>query len=123
MKKIIFLTFIITASLTFKVSAQNPVVAPPQKKPVMLTGGTVHTGNGPVIEDGTVAFSSGKITFVGKTSEFNLDKTGYEIIDVSGKQESGSMWWIWLIVVIVLFCIWRFRKYWRRALRNLLSNY
>ena len=31
-------------------------MAPAQKKPVMLTGGTIHTGTGEVIENGTVSF-------------------------------------------------------------------
>ena len=67
-------------------AAQSPVVAPAQKKPVLLMGGTVHTGTGIVIENGAVAFASGKITFVGATSAINFDQSGFEIIDVSGKQ-------------------------------------
>ncbi len=67
-------------------SAQSPVVAPAQKKPVMLTGGTIHTATGSVIENGTLVFTGGKITAVGKTSDLNIDKTAYEVIDVTGKQ-------------------------------------
>ncbi len=67
-------------------TAQNPVVAPAQKKPIMLIGGTIHTGTGEVIENGTIAFTAGKITAVGKSSDIKIDKAGYEIIDVSGKQ-------------------------------------
>ena len=52
----------------------------------MLTGGTIHTGTGDVIENGTIIFSNGKITAVGKTSDINQDKEGYEVIDVAGKQ-------------------------------------
>jgi len=79
-------TIIALASLVIQAPAQNPVVAPAQKKPVILTGGTIHTGTGEVIENGLVAFSAGKITWVGKVTESKLDKSGYEVIDVTGKQ-------------------------------------
>ena len=69
-----------------QMSAQSPVVAPAQKKPVILSGGTIHTGTGTVIENGTVDFTGGKITFVGKSSDYSGDKSGYDVIDVSGKQ-------------------------------------
>ena len=52
----------------------------------MLVGGTIHTGTGDVIENGTVVFTGGKITSVGKSSDIKTDKTGYEVIDVTGKQ-------------------------------------
>ena len=52
----------------------------------MLVGGTIHTGTGEVIENGNVVFTSGKITSVGKSSDIKIDKTGYEVIDVTGKQ-------------------------------------
>jgi hypothetical protein len=73
-------------ALVFQAAAQSPVVAPAQKKPVMLVGGTIHTATGDVIENGTVVFAGGKITSVGKSSDNKIDKTGYEVIDVTGKQ-------------------------------------
>lgn len=66
--------------------AQNPVVAPAQVKPVILSGGTIHTGTGEIIENGLVQFSGGKIVYVGKASEFSGDRTNSEMIDVTGKQ-------------------------------------
>jgi hypothetical protein len=84
MKKILYI--IMVSAFSFQAAAQNPAVAPAQKKPVMLTGGTVHTGTGQVIENAILAFSGGKITFVGKEADSRLDKTGYEVIDVTGKQ-------------------------------------
>ena len=73
-------------AIIYMASAQSPVVAPAQKKTIMLVGGTIHTGTGEVIENGTVVFSEGKITFAGKSSDNKTDKTGFEVIDVSGKQ-------------------------------------
>lgn len=87
MKNIFYL--LIFSALTFfcrNAFAQSPVVASVQKKPVMLTGGTIHTGTGTVIENGVITFSSGKITLVGKASDLNISKSEYEVFDVTGKQ-------------------------------------
>ncbi|HKK41064.1 MAG TPA: amidohydrolase family protein [Bacteroidales bacterium] len=86
MKKRIYISALVVLACLFQATAQNPVVAPAQKKPVMLVGGTIHTGTGDVIENGTVVFVKGKITAVGKSSDINIDRNGYEVIDVSGKQ-------------------------------------
>jgi imidazolonepropionase-like amidohydrolase len=86
MIKKIFTSIILIITCLFQVEAQSPVVAAVQKKPVMLTGGTIHTGTGEVIENGTILFSEGKITSVGKSEDIKIDKTGYEVIDVTGKQ-------------------------------------
>jgi imidazolonepropionase-like amidohydrolase len=86
MIKKIFTSIILIITCLFQVEAQSPVVASVQKKPVMLTGGTIHTGTGEVIENGTILFSEGKITSVGKSEDIKIDKTGYEVIDVTGKQ-------------------------------------
>jgi len=83
--KTIFSLIVLTA-LVSQALAQSPVVAPAQKKAIILSGGTIHTGTGEVIENGLVAFSSGKITWVGKASESKLDRSGYDVIDVTGKQ-------------------------------------
>jgi len=81
LKTIIFLLAVVTAHA----AAQSPVVAPSQSGPVVLTGGIIHTGTGDVIENGTVAFSGGKITFVGNASDFNDGNTGSKVINVAGK--------------------------------------
>jgi hypothetical protein len=86
MKNKILISIIIIFASLFNAIAQSPVVAPAQKRPVMLVGGTIHTGTGEVIENGTIVFSAGKITSVGKSADIEIDKTGYEVIDVSGKQ-------------------------------------
>jgi hypothetical protein len=85
MNKILYISVMLLFASFIEASAQSPVVAPAQKKPVMLVGGTIHTATGDVIENGTVAFAGGKITSVGKSSDNKIDKTGYEVIDVTGK--------------------------------------
>jgi imidazolonepropionase-like amidohydrolase len=82
----IHLSILLILACMFQVAAQSPVVAPVQKKPVMLAGGTIHTGTGDVIENGTILFAGGKITSVVKSSDIKVDKAGYEVIDVTGKQ-------------------------------------
>jgi hypothetical protein len=86
MKNKLYISITLIFACLVQVSAQSPVVAPAQKKPVMLVGGTIHTGTGEVIENGTIIFTGGKITLVGKSSDVKTDVTGYEVIDVSGKQ-------------------------------------
>jgi hypothetical protein len=86
MKNNILISLIIIAASAFQAVAQSPVVAPVQKKAVMLTGGTVHTGTGNVIENGVITFSDGKITFVGTAADLNANRGDYEVIDVTGKQ-------------------------------------
>ena len=82
----LYITILMAFACLFQAAAQNPIVAPAQKKPVMLVGGTIHTGTGDIIENGTVVFINGKITAVGKSLDINIDKTGYEIINVTGKE-------------------------------------
>jgi hypothetical protein len=85
MKKSIYLSLLLIVAIAVQSAAQSPVVAPAQKKPVMLKGGTIHTGTGDVIENGYITFAAGKITSIGKTSEVKIESADYEIIDVTGK--------------------------------------
>ncbi len=66
------------------VIAQNPAPATPQSKPIVLTGATIHLGNGQVIENGIIAFNQGIIYSVG-ASTTTVDRSGAEIIDLTGK--------------------------------------
>jgi len=84
MKARLFISAIIIATFLTQPVAQVPVVAPAQNKPVMLTGGTIHTGTGEVIENGVVAFTTGKITYVGSATGKPAEN-GYEVINVKGK--------------------------------------
>jgi imidazolonepropionase-like amidohydrolase len=73
------LALILTCQQAF---AHPEVPGPPQKRPVALTGATIHTVSGPAIETGTLVFDGGKITAMGKEATIPPDA---ETIDVTGK--------------------------------------
>ncbi|MDB5137259.1 MAG: amidohydrolase family protein [Mucilaginibacter sp.] len=58
--------------------------APVQSRPVIISGATIHVGNGQVINSGYIAFDKGKITAIGEGAAPNT--VGAEIIDATGKQ-------------------------------------
>ena len=58
--------------------------AKPQSKPVVITGATIHIGNGQVINNGYITFDKGKITGVGEGAAPSI--AGYEVINGAGKQ-------------------------------------
>jgi len=72
--------------LPFAALAQVPTPAPPQAKPVLITGATLHVGNGTVVPNATVAFANGRLTYAGPAAGFTQDKAGYEAIDATGQQ-------------------------------------
>lgn len=65
--------------------AQVPTPAPVQQKAVLITGATIHTGNGQTINGGAVAFENGKLTYVGATASAPADKSKFDVIDATGK--------------------------------------
>lgn len=65
------------------VKAQQPVPAPAQQRSVLVTGGTVHVGDGRVIDEGAVGFRNGKVDFVGYA--YGVTATYDTIIQVAGK--------------------------------------
>lgn len=83
MKKVFLIFSLFQVSLLS--IAQNPAPAVPQTKPIALVGGTIHVGDGKIIQNGTVVFDKGKITAIGDAST-NFDKANTEVISVSGKQ-------------------------------------
>ena len=82
MKKIITLLAFLVCITIF---AQVPTPAGPQTKPVLITGATIHTGTGQVIENGAVAFENGKLTYVGAAASAPADRAKYEVMNASGK--------------------------------------
>ena len=63
-----------------------PTPAPKQTEKICLKGGTVHVGNGKVIENAYVVFENGKILDVFAASDIKTDATLGKVIDVTGKQ-------------------------------------
>ncbi|MDO1446210.1 amidohydrolase family protein [Rhodocytophaga aerolata] len=78
-------TFIYCIFISIHLIAQPPTPGKPQVKAVALVGGTAHLGNGQVIENAIIAFENGKLTIVASAATANFDRSGYDIIDVSGK--------------------------------------
>lgn len=82
MKKIILTIIII--STTLQMYAQRIVPASSQQTSVVITGATIHTGNGQVIENGVLAFNNGKITYSGNASGFQTPANA-KSINATGK--------------------------------------
>jgi len=63
-----------------------PSPAPPQQGKIYLTHATIHTGTGKVLQDATIGFENGKITFLEESPSIKTDATMGKVIDCSGKQ-------------------------------------
>lgn len=81
MKKIVYIISLVTLLWT-SLSAQLPVPAGPQTKPIAITGVTAHLGTGQVMTNATIVFNQGKITAVGTNATV---PTGTEVINLQGK--------------------------------------
>lgn len=80
MKNILTILFSIIIVKGF--SQANVLPASAETQAIALTHATIHVGDGNVIEDGTIVFSNGKITAVGKS----VDVSNTKVIDCTGKQ-------------------------------------
>jgi len=67
------------------VFGQVPVPVAPQQGPIMIIGATAHIGDGSVVQNSVIAFDGGKITIVADVSTDNTDRSGYSVIDATGK--------------------------------------
>ncbi len=65
----------------------QPNISPAKKQDslTVLLGGTIHTGDGQVIENGYVSFDKGKIVAVGDARTVKFNPTGIRIINTNGK--------------------------------------
>ncbi len=79
MKKIFSLYTILVAAFAY---GQVPEPAAEQTGPIALVNGTVHVGDGSIITGGAVAFSDGKITYVGDAAGQGF--ANHQVIDVEG---------------------------------------
>lgn len=84
MKKLVlgFLGLSLTATLSYGQANISP--APAQSKPVIISGATIHVGNGTVISKGYITFDKGKITAIGEGAAPST--AGADVIDATGKQ-------------------------------------
>lgn len=92
MKKIFCLAIIGLVLGAFGVSEQVmgqfvPAPGDAQTQPIYIVGGTIHVGNGEVIEDGVLAFENGKLSVV-NTRSSNIKRGGIKMID--GKVALGE---------------------------------
>ncbi len=84
MKNIKYIYLLVFQLLTNTIFAQNQAPANSQTKAIALTGATIHTANGQVIENGVIVFNKGIITAVGNETT-TYDKANTETIDLKGK--------------------------------------
>ena len=84
MKNIEYIFLLVFQLITNTIFAQNQAAASPQTKAIALTGATIHTAAGQVIENGVIVFNKGIITAIGGR-ETAYDKANTEIIDLVGK--------------------------------------
>ncbi|MBX2900382.1 MAG: amidohydrolase family protein [Cyclobacteriaceae bacterium] len=82
MKKFLYLLLVALSTVAY---AQPPIPAKPQAKPIALTGGVAHIGNGQVIQNSIIAFDKGKLTLVADATTARVDLSKFEVIDISGK--------------------------------------
>ena len=75
------IAFLITGSVNAQVL---PVPAKKQNVPVVLTGGTIHTGTGEVIKNGVITFNDGVITAIGEAGQVPIPAEA-KAINVEGK--------------------------------------
>jgi imidazolonepropionase-like amidohydrolase len=74
--------FLIALAGASGAAAQEVVPAPPQDRPIALTGGTIHTVTNGVVLNGTIVFVDGRITAVGADVQIPADA---ERIDIAGR--------------------------------------
>jgi len=84
MKKIlaIFGGLLLSINLVYAQANISPAAA--QSNSIIITGATIHVGNGQVINSGYIAFDKGKITAIGEGDAPST--VGADVIDATGKQ-------------------------------------
>ncbi len=87
MKNKLTLTVIVFLALKLSNAQYNdvPTPAPAQQGKIYLTHATIHTGDGKVLNDATIGFENGKITFLEQSPSFKTDENMGKVIDCTGK--------------------------------------
>ncbi len=87
MKQRLFTILILLAFVGYDtVNAQwMPAPGEAQSKPVYIVGGTMHIGNGQIIENGAIGFEKGKITMVTDKDIDKIPKDNAQVINAEGK--------------------------------------
>lgn len=83
MKKIIYQFIAISLASTSVFAQANIYPAKKQAGTIAIVGGTIHVGNGKVIQNGTIVFANGKITSVTEGSATPQNAT---VVNAAGKQ-------------------------------------
>ncbi len=88
MKTILHTTLAIAIGILALPLSADEVPGAPQSKPIVLTGGTIHTVSGPTIPRGEILFDKGKIIAIGTSVE---KPEGTETISVEGQHVYPGM--------------------------------
>ncbi|TWT97305.1 amidohydrolase family protein [Neorhodopirellula pilleata] len=72
------------ALISNALSAHDQVPGAPQRKPILIHGGTLHIGNGEIVEKGSILLVDGKIQAVGRRVDapekaISIDATGQHV--------------------------------------------
>lgn len=62
-----------------------PTPAPKQQRLTYLTNATIHTGEGTILQNATIGFDNGIITFIAENPVFKTDETMGTVINCNGK--------------------------------------
>ncbi len=85
--KAVFLCFsFFIFNSTLSIAQDVPSPARPQQQRICLKGGTVHVGNGKVLNNAYVIFENGKITEVFEANTVKTEETLGKVIDITGKE-------------------------------------
>ena len=88
-KLTVLLTAAFGSSLTaMQAAATDEVPGAPQKNPIVLTNGVIHTITDGIVQDGTLIFEKGKITDIGQ--KVKIPKSA-EVIDLKGQHVYPSL--------------------------------
>lgn len=82
MKKTLLYTGLLSLVLSTATAQDDVYPAPKQNKKTAITNAAIHVGNGTVIENGTLVFDNGKITYSGAAAGAPSAET---IVDAKGK--------------------------------------